>query len=400
NIRVIPHGIHSDDGDPTSANIKQAPWQYLVHDESNSQPDAHTQRMETPDNPFVAPFNTEIIEVFHMAQQVIPAAQLVPRFHTIRRCNNYTVLQSIPCSPECKIVGQIILDHPLSYALTVTANVLVVYLQLFWRTVSKLHAPEHTIRVGYQGVIDKVSAFYTKNLAQPWQTMFKDDIPLVSVYTTGNVLIRGMLIPDAFLTEEIRATDGFKDPQGKKRKQNVKESSSPNKSLKITIRQQKVVEGNKDDDDSQDRLEPKSLKDKPEYVDNDDDKGAEKEWDAWVEETVIDEDKFKNVEEYAYHLKQTTNFSKNQIVWESRQEEIRHPVPRPLVFFGPQRNPNKPLKYLYNKDLFFLKHGNTKEKKYILSLHKIQAERFPEADLEEKMNHWVHKEFKTFNEEA
>ncbi|GKC91727.1 hypothetical protein Tco_1152376, partial [Tanacetum coccineum] len=36
----------------------------------------------------------------------------------------------------------------------------------------------HTIeafmnRVGYQGVIDKVSAFFTKNLAQPWQNMFK-----------------------------------------------------------------------------------------------------------------------------------------------------------------------------------------------------------------------------------
>ncbi|GKF26194.1 hypothetical protein Tco_0082088, partial [Tanacetum coccineum] len=35
----------------------------------------------------------------------------------------------------------------------------------------------------------------------------KDDIPLVSVYTTRNVLVRGKLIPDAFLTEEIRATD-------------------------------------------------------------------------------------------------------------------------------------------------------------------------------------------------
>ncbi|GJV88871.1 hypothetical protein Tco_1532809 [Tanacetum coccineum] len=43
----------------------------------------------------------------------------------------------------------------------------------------------------------------------------------------------------------------------------------------ITIRQQKVVEGNKDDDDSKDRLEPWSHKDKPEYVD-DDDKGPEK----------------------------------------------------------------------------------------------------------------------------
>ncbi|GJV10825.1 hypothetical protein Tco_1352366 [Tanacetum coccineum] len=85
---------------------------------------------------------------------------------------------------------------------------------------------------------------------------------------------------------------------------------------------------------------------------------------------------------------------KNQIVWESRQEDIRWPIPKPLVFYGPQRNQNEPLRYLYNKYLFFLKNGNTEEKKYILSLHKIHAELFPEADLEEKMNRWVHKEFK------
>ncbi|GJS65219.1 retrotransposon protein, putative, ty1-copia subclass [Tanacetum coccineum] len=164
-------------------------------------------------------------------------------------------------------------------------------------------------RVGYQGVVDKLSAFYMKNLAQPWQTMFK--IPLVSVYTTGNVLIREMLIPDAFLTEEIRATDDFKEyeavfmnevapmnqlksvvstqgmhrstprahrtptltasPQGKKRKQSVRESNSPQKSLKITIRQQKVVEVEKDDDDSKDRLEPESHKENPKHFDDDDD---------------------------------------------------------------------------------------------------------------------------------
>ncbi|GJV88870.1 hypothetical protein Tco_1532808 [Tanacetum coccineum] len=97
----------------------------------------------------------------------------------------------------------------------------------------------------------------------------KDDIPLVSVYTTRDVRVRGMLISDAFLTEEIRATDDFKEyetvfmtvdvpmnqpqpvvstqgthrstpsthrtptliasPQGKKWKQNVGESSSPHK---------------------------------------------------------------------------------------------------------------------------------------------------------------------------
>ncbi|GKB68070.1 hypothetical protein Tco_0929482 [Tanacetum coccineum] len=69
--------------------------------------------------------------VFHMAQHVIPAAQLVPQYKPIGRCNNYAVLQSITCSPECKIVGLILLDHCLSHALTATANVPAVYLQQF-----------------------------------------------------------------------------------------------------------------------------------------------------------------------------------------------------------------------------------------------------------------------------
>ncbi|GKD58116.1 hypothetical protein Tco_1295625 [Tanacetum coccineum] len=65
-------------------------------------------------------------------------------------------------------------------------------------------------------------------------------------------------------------------PQGKKRKQSVGETSSMQKSLKITIRQKHVSEGEKDEqtyvdvDDSDDRLEPGSHKDYPEYVDDDD----------------------------------------------------------------------------------------------------------------------------------
>ncbi|GKE21493.1 hypothetical protein Tco_1433005, partial [Tanacetum coccineum] len=289
---------------------------------------------------------------------------------------------SIPCSPKCNIVGLILLDHCLSHALTATADV---------PAVDTLHLPVetpenpfvapaniHTIeafmnRVGYQGVVDKVSAFYTKNLAQPWQTMLKvfnrclstrtsghdqtkinilqlfhivlnqthvdyaallwwdfmnnvfqkkeviqyprfiklivadmmkkspnipknheedyhsikDDVPLVSVYTTGNVLVRGMLIMDALLTAEIRETDDFKEcktvfmkvnvpmnqSQPVKRKQIAGESSSPQKSLKITIKQKKIVE--KDDDDSEDRIELESHKDNPEVVNDDDDKERE-----------------------------------------------------------------------------------------------------------------------------
>ncbi|GKC85160.1 hypothetical protein Tco_1140877 [Tanacetum coccineum] len=83
-------------------------------------------------------------------------------------------------------------------------------------------------------------------------------------------------------------------PQGKKRKQSDGETSSPQKSLKVTIKQKKVVEGEKDEksyankldasmihddvDDSKDRIEPDSHKEHPEVVvvDDDDNKDEKK----------------------------------------------------------------------------------------------------------------------------
>ncbi|GKD03510.1 hypothetical protein Tco_1178484 [Tanacetum coccineum] len=59
---------------------------------------------------------------------------------------NYVALSMIPCSPECKIVGKILLDHPLSYALTAIADVPSVYLQQFWQTVHKVPNTKDTIR--------------------------------------------------------------------------------------------------------------------------------------------------------------------------------------------------------------------------------------------------------------
>ncbi|GKC81266.1 hypothetical protein Tco_1136983, partial [Tanacetum coccineum] len=129
-----------------------------------------------------------------------------------------------------------------------------------------------------------------------------------------NVTVQGMLILDAFLTKDIRATDDYKgyemvfinvvvpmnqphlvvstqgthrsthrahrtptlttaSHQGKKKKQSAGETSSPQKSLKVTIKQKHVVDGEKDkesyadtfaasmihnDDDFRDRIEPGS----------------------------------------------------------------------------------------------------------------------------------------------
>ncbi|GJS72041.1 hypothetical protein Tco_0704882 [Tanacetum coccineum] len=443
----------------------------------------------------------------------------------IGRCNNYVVLQSIPCSPECKIVGQILLDHPLSYALT-TVDVPFVYLQQFWKTVNKVPDTKDTIRfkLDTQDIVYTVDIF-CDTLKLPVETpenpfiapvnieviqsfmqrvgyqgiVDKADIRWCVFITTGNVIVRGMLIPDAFLTKEIRATNDYK------------EYETVFVNVVVPMNQpQMVVDGEKDEesyadkfassmlhddvDDSGDRIEPGSHKEHLEVVDDDDDdenkeekkddemgihptittstdttssadlqqqlylkmksnlqdqandptlwdvlkrkfkksstsntscrdddfhsqhyddhqdddappegekrvkrhkaskssksaRGSsskrparesityvtkqqqhqQKEWDAWEDETIIDEDEvipkdetpelitkfqnndmlsnqFRNIEEYAYHLEQTTNFIENQMVWESRQEDIRRSIPKPLVFYGPQRKPNESLR--------------------------------------------------------
>ncbi|GKF45247.1 hypothetical protein Tco_0131799, partial [Tanacetum coccineum] len=80
-----------------------------------------------------------------MAQHVIPAAQLVPQYKPIRRCNNYAVF----------------------YALTATADVPAVYLQQFWRTVSKVPDTEETIKF----LLDFEQFIYTVD-------MFRDTLNL------------------------------------------------------------------------------------------------------------------------------------------------------------------------------------------------------------------------------
>ncbi|GJT56137.1 hypothetical protein Tco_0991191 [Tanacetum coccineum] len=105
--------------------------------------------------------------VFRMAQQVIPAAQLVPRYHTIGRCNNYVMLLMDVFRAILKLPVETP-DNPL------VARVTIEIIESFMN------------KVGYQGVVDKVSAFYTKNLTQPWQTMFKVFSRCLTTRTSGH----------------------------------------------------------------------------------------------------------------------------------------------------------------------------------------------------------------------
>ncbi|GJV30492.1 ribonuclease H-like domain-containing protein [Tanacetum coccineum] len=75
----------------------------------------------------------------------------------------------------------------------------------------------------------------------------------------------------------------------------------------------------------------------------------QQEWDAWVEDPVIDEDEVivddetpeiieEYTKEYAYYLEQSRNYLENQKVWESMQEDLRRSKPYALVFYGPSDN--------------------------------------------------------------
>ncbi|GJR91830.1 hypothetical protein Tco_0215841 [Tanacetum coccineum] len=258
-----------------------------------------------------------------MAQQIIPAAQLVPKFQGIGRCNNYAMLQSISCSPECKIMGQILLDHPLIYALTATAD--IVYTVDIFRDTLKLpvKTPDNPFvapvnieiiesfmhMVGYQGVVDKDFFYCVKQkknvIMYPRFTklIFADLMKKYPSIPLRHEEDYHSIKDDILLTGEIRATDNYKEyetvfinvdvpmnqpqsvvstqgthkstprahrtptltasPQGKKRKQSAGETNAS------------MIHD--DVDDSGDRIEPDSHKEHPKVVvDDDDDNKDEK----------------------------------------------------------------------------------------------------------------------------
>nr|GEV11101.1 putative polyprotein [Tanacetum cinerariifolium] len=151
--------------------------------------------------------------VFYMAQQVIPVAQLISEYKPIGRCNNYMVLQSILCSPECKITVSKVPDTEDIIKLMLDSQQITYTMDMFQDTLYlPVETPEksfvapaniHTIeafmnRVGYQGVVDKKKEAiqyprFIKLIVTDLMTKFpnipkrleeghhsiKDDVPLV-----------------------------------------------------------------------------------------------------------------------------------------------------------------------------------------------------------------------------
>ncbi|GJR03439.1 hypothetical protein Tco_0526423 [Tanacetum coccineum] len=83
----------------------------------------------------------------------------------------------------------------------------------------------------------------------------------------------------------------------------------------------------------------------------------------------------------------------------SGKEDLSLQLPQKLapVYHTCQRDLKDPPMTFQNKDLFYLKHGNSRPKKYILSFQKYHAVPFLENDIEELTIRWVSKCIKRFN---
>ncbi|GKD30266.1 hypothetical protein Tco_1241044 [Tanacetum coccineum] len=90
-------------------------------------------------------------------------------------------------------------------------------------------------------------------------------------------------------------------------------------------------------------------------------------------------------DEHKYHIDQMKNFLKSDIVWESRKEILVSPHPlktTPLVH-SCQKDPKAPALSLINQYFLYLKKGNSRPEKIVLSLHKFLAIIFNDDDIEE-----------------
>ncbi|GJW63627.1 hypothetical protein Tco_0115511 [Tanacetum coccineum] len=211
----------------------------------------------------------------------------------------------------------------------------------------------------------------------------KDDIPLGSVYTIGNVTVRGMMIPGELLIDDIRVTKEYKEykekfvrvdvliiqqepvesTQGthrtpratrtptptteKKRKSRefAGESSTPRKSMKIIIKQKQpsttliphpsndeeedshasafAYSVLRDKEDTETRIEPGSHKEHPEIVNEDDD--------DVVGMKINDDDKEDDNDDQIDHALVRGKVSSGL---ESRNEQMQTPIPHPLDPLG------------------------------------------------------------------
>nr|GEV60325.1 hypothetical protein [Tanacetum cinerariifolium] len=289
-----------------------------------------------------------------MAQQIIPSAQLASKFKGIRRCNNYVGLQSIPCSPECKIIEKILLYHPLSYALTTTVDVpakkdIIQYprftkliiadlMKKFSNIPQRIDEDYHSIKDDIPLIIEELFKQYVLNnviQVDPTTTISTDTTSLTdlqkqlylqmkrSLQDLANDMALWEVLKRKFVKSFTFNTSCRGDAFHSQHHDDHQDDDAPPEGEKIVKRQKtsKSLKFAKDEtiiDEDEVILEEET----PELITEfqNIDKRVLTIFDhAIMDDTLNDmlSNHFKNAEEFAYHLEQATNIMENQIVWEN-----------------------------------------------------------------------------------
>ncbi|GJX34142.1 hypothetical protein Tco_0245699 [Tanacetum coccineum] len=248
----------------------------------------------------------------------------------------------------------------ISYQTSVHDQTKINILHIFHAVINRVH-------VDYASLLwlDFLHRFDSipKRLKEEYHSI-KDDVSLVSVYTTRNVTVKGMLISDVFLTDDIRETQEYKNyvkefvriDKKQKSKQVAGEPSTPRKTLKIAEEQEnmaaveeqllkggveKIVEGEDeesyasefadsvffDEEDSGTRIDLGSHKENPKTIDDDD---VEEKKDDKKDDDDDDDDNDDH-DDHALDRNKRTDSS------EDRTEKTQTPIS------SPPRSPRKDL---------------------------------------------------------
>nr|GEY40195.1 hypothetical protein [Tanacetum cinerariifolium] len=247
-----------------------------------------------------------------------------------------------------------------------------------------------------------------KRLEEEYHTI-KDCNLLVNMYTTGKVTVHGMQISNDLLTDAIRDTQAYKDYVEKyegvvdiieKVSESLKETvpkiatsatndlinNNPSTLMESDLQSQvadpelwyalKAKYKNSSTSTDSCRYDAFSKSNHDEHQGDDapfgGEKGVKRQKASRSSKLIKEEipeliDEFQNVDKCVptiFNNERMEDTIRDMLVWESRHEDLKRPQPEALVFYGPQRNSKEPPMYLYNKDLFFLKNGNTKEKNF------------------------------------
>ncbi|GJX86518.1 hypothetical protein Tco_0337292, partial [Tanacetum coccineum] len=248
---------------------------------------------------------------------------------------------SDPCSPECKIVGQILHDHPLSYALIATPDLIIADLmKKFLNIPKRLEEDYHSI---------------------------KDDVPLVRTkkrkQTAGESSSRRIIIK-----KKKQSTPSIKPPGDDRERDEMAEATILSLTLHKTALEAKAKENvakvqemlaheeidklvdseedeesfasafadtvlNDNDDDTGSKLEPGSYKEHPEHVSDDDEK-TKKDEEVKKENEVVEIVKDTNVDDTSAQKNEEVVMEKEVVDMlgsqQIRKEQKQTPIPLPI----------------------------------------------------------------------